>query len=363
MGVGGEPGSWRLRGGAAVGEQAHQRSPVGERVVFGDGAQVLEQAHSRAEPLAGLLPECFGEFAGGVQREGEQVEDDEHVGEGVGAVAEVVLEVVTVLLEDIEGFVLDLPSGAGALGEFGDVGAVDGQAGDEGAAVGDGAVGSRAGDLEPVDAQGVVAIAQRQVGHPAVVVDASPRPGAGADAAGGRTDAVEVLVEGLMAGRLGGEQEVAAAVEHGPAHGLAGVEVVAEVDRAQCGVARAVALQPALGGLALAVLLGEAVAALDELRRQRQRAGVARRHHGGGEHLVEVLGGAVAALAGRAVRAMDGAPASTIVSDFGRLSRAVALPTGVLSLNRSTRTWTANMLRTFWYDTSWMTTVAGRCCP
>ena len=148
---------------AAVGEQDDQRVPVGERVVFGDGAQVLEQAHSRAEPLAGLLPECFGEFAGGVQREGEQVEDDEHVGEGLGAVAEVVFEVVAVLLEDIEGFVLDLPSGAGAVDEFGDVGAVDGQVGDEGAAVGDGAVGSHAGDLEPVHAQGVVAVAQRQV--------------------------------------------------------------------------------------------------------------------------------------------------------------------------------------------------------
>ena len=46
--------------------------------------------YSGAEPLPGLLPEGFGEFAGGVQGEGEQVEDDEHGGEGVPAVAEVV---------------------------------------------------------------------------------------------------------------------------------------------------------------------------------------------------------------------------------------------------------------------------------
>ena len=88
-----------------------------------------------------------------MQGEGEQVEDDEHVGEGVGAVAEVVFEVVAVLLEDVEGLVLDLPSGAGAVGEFGDVVVVDVEAGEEGAAVGDGAVGSGAGALQPVDAQ------------------------------------------------------------------------------------------------------------------------------------------------------------------------------------------------------------------
>ncbi len=58
---------------------------------------MLEQAAAGAEPLAGLLPQGFGEFAGGVQGEGEQVEDDEHGGEGVLAVAEVVFEVAAVL--------------------------------------------------------------------------------------------------------------------------------------------------------------------------------------------------------------------------------------------------------------------------
>ena len=109
--------------------------------------------------------------------------------------------------------------GAGAVGEFGDVAAVDGQAGDEGAAVGDLAAGPRAGDLEPVDAQGVVAVADGQVGHPAVAVDASAGALAGGGAAAGQADAVEVLVEGLVAGGLAGEQEVAAGVEHGAADG------------------------------------------------------------------------------------------------------------------------------------------------
>ena len=89
------------------------------------------------------------------------------------------------------------------------------------------------------------------------------------------------------------------------ADGLAGVRVVAEVHRPQGGATRAVARQPALDGLAFAVLLGGAVPGRHELRGQRQRLRPARRHDGGGEHLVEVLGAAVGALAGRAVVAVD----------------------------------------------------------
>ena len=66
-------------------------------MVFDDGAQVLEQACPGAEAAPGVLPLVFGEFADRVQGEGEQVEDDEHGGEGVLAVAEVVFEVVAVL--------------------------------------------------------------------------------------------------------------------------------------------------------------------------------------------------------------------------------------------------------------------------
>ena len=110
----------------------------------------------------------------------------------------------------------------------------------------------------PVDAQGVVAVADGQVGHPAVAVDPPARAGPGGDAAGGRPDAVEVLVEGLVAGVLAGEQEVAAGVEHRAADGLAGVQVVAEVDRPQCGAAVSVAPQPALDRLPFAREAGPA---------------------------------------------------------------------------------------------------------
>ena len=193
--------------GSAGSEQGQEGGPRREDLIAGDGAHVLEQADSRPELATRLLPQGFGEFAGRVHGEGEQVEDDQNAGEGVLAMAEVVLEMVAVLLEDVEGLVLDLPAGACAGGEFG--------------------------------------------------------------------DAVEVLVEGLVAVRLAGEQEVAAAVEHRPADRLAGVQVVAQIDGPQWGAAGTVALQLALGRLPFAVLLEGAVLGTDERRRQRRRLGLA----------------------------------------------------------------------------------------
>ena len=84
------------------------------------------------------------------------------------------------------------------------------------------------------------------------------------------------------------------------------------MDRAQCGAAVAAGPQPALDRLAFAVLLGGAVLRRDELGGQRQRARLARRHNGGGDHPVEVLGAAVVALAGRAVVAVDVARAEEL---------------------------------------------------
>src|SRR4051812_13481241 len=73
--------------------------------------------------------------------EGEQVHGGEHHGEVLLAVAEVVLEVVAVGLEDVEAFVLDLPSGPSAGHDLGDGVAGDGQRGHESAAVRDLALG------------------------------------------------------------------------------------------------------------------------------------------------------------------------------------------------------------------------------
>jgi hypothetical protein len=46
-----------------------------------------------------FLPRGFGEVTAGVQRESQKVEHDQHTGQGVLAVAEVVFEVIALVLQ------------------------------------------------------------------------------------------------------------------------------------------------------------------------------------------------------------------------------------------------------------------------
>jgi len=66
--------------------------------------------------------------------------------------------------------------------------------------------------------------------------------------------AIHEVIQSLVGFRLGREQEVGAAREHGFADRLAGEQIVAEIDGAQRLHARGVRREPALGGGALAIL-------------------------------------------------------------------------------------------------------------
>src|SRR4051812_12611604 len=80
----------------------------GEDQEGGDGSQVFEEPGSHL--LHRLAPEIFGQIADGMEGESEQVQGDEHGGKIDFAVAEVVFEMVAVVLQNIEAFVLDLPT-------------------------------------------------------------------------------------------------------------------------------------------------------------------------------------------------------------------------------------------------------------
>src|SRR3982751_6692508 len=121
----------------------------------------------------------------------------------------------------------------------------------------------------------------------------------------GEVDAGQILLEGLMRGRLAGEQEVPALREHRLAPRLAGIEVVAKIHRIEPGPAGAVPSKPAPHGAAPAVLLVVPVWRPDELRGERPRVLMAGRDDGGRQESVEVLGGLASTGAGRAVRAVD----------------------------------------------------------
>ena len=116
---------------------------------------------------------------------------------------------------------------------------------------------------------------------------------------------------------LADEKEVRPEVEDQSAQGLAAVQVVAEEDRPVGAQLVAVGGQPALGGVALAVLLalllgqtrlvrGRVLLGLDELRHERQDAVVAVGDDRRREHRMEVLLGLVGPdMADRALRAAD----------------------------------------------------------
>ena len=96
--------SSRCRRGWASGyESGHEDGPRWEDVAGGDGAQVLEEAHSGSEGAARFPPGVFHEVVRGVDGEGQQVEDHRHAGEGLPAIPEIVFEVVAIGFEDIEG--------------------------------------------------------------------------------------------------------------------------------------------------------------------------------------------------------------------------------------------------------------------
>jgi hypothetical protein len=113
--------------------------------------------------------------------------------------------------------------------------------------------------------------------------------------------AVQPVVERLVRRRFGREQKMSADSSNGLAGRLARGEIIAQIDRLQMGILRPVRGEPARGRTGLAILLFRSVLRRDELRLQRQCAVVSGGDEGGRNHLVEMLGLTVGALAGRAV--------------------------------------------------------------
>ncbi len=122
-------------------------------------------------------------------------------------------------------------------------------------------------------------------------------------------DAVDIAEQRGVAIGFHAQDEVGAGRQDLSAHRLFGVEVIAETDRPEAGMARGVAVQPAAGGLGLAVLLGVAVLRGDEFRAQRHRMRVADPDQDRRQHAVTVFGvlGVLAFVldAGLAVLAVD----------------------------------------------------------
>ena len=281
-----------------------------------------------------------------MQRERAQVQRREQVGEALAAVPEVALEVVAVARQAVEPFVLDLPSGAADPGDLRHVVGRDLQAGEERVRVGALAV-TLDHELDPAAQYGGGAVADRHSVHPAVAVPLDLLlVVAGLDPAAGMDEVVmQHFVQALVGTGLADEDEVRPEVVDELAEALAAVQVVAEEDRPVGPQLVDVGRQPALGGVALAVLLalilgqfgplgGGVLLGLDELRHQRDDAVVAVGDDGRRQHAVEVLRGLVLAdMADGALRAQGvealgeevgeevGGEAGEEVADLARLRR------------------------------------------
>src|SRR5580693_6636728 len=238
--------------------------------------------------------------------EGKKVQGDEDGGKVQLAMTEAVLKVVSLGLENIEGFVLDLPAGATAGGEFGDILGSDREVGDEAVVVGDFAGGVENLDLEPVDDEGALAVAQGNVADPAIAVDGVLFTVLDRLLMGRKVYSSDVFRNQRMRGWLADEDEMRADVAHRLAQGLAGEQVVAEIDRIEPGVACAVGHQPPLSSGILAVLLFRAILRRDEFRLERDNLVVPGRDQRRPQHRMEILLLSFAAQPGRAMSTMDG---------------------------------------------------------
>jgi hypothetical protein len=205
-----------------------------------------------------------------------------------------------------------LPPCASAGGQFGDGAGRDREIRDEAVVIGSLTLGIEGLDGEPVDGDGIAGGAQRHGVEPAV-------DGGGAFAAFAdglamflQFSAVEILGDGFMRRRLAGENEVATGIVDGGDDRLTGKQIVTEIDRPKVRDCGTVLGQPALSGVAFAILLLRPVLWRNEFGRQRQDLLVTWGDYAGTKEGVEVFGAAIGAPPRRALRAFD-------------LSRAVVL--------------------------------------
>ena len=142
--------------------------PVLEDNVSRDGPQVLEKTISRPARDYRGSPSQHAKISRGVEGERKQIEGNQNAGQGLLAVSKVVLKIVSVGLEHVEGLVLDLPASPAAGGKLGDGIGRDRKIGDEAVVIGPLSLGIESLDGEPVDRDGIVRGAQRHGVEPAV---------------------------------------------------------------------------------------------------------------------------------------------------------------------------------------------------
>ena len=151
-GVDGRPraGAWRVRGIPEV----KQKQPEG-------GAHLVPERAAGTEEGAHTLIQAIDQLEDLVHEERQQVEHEERLRQVPVAVAEIVLQVVALVLERVERLILDLPTRPPGAYQLGDVVGGGHQVGDPGIAIGNLAVLDDP-ELDEVDERRVGLAVQRQ---------------------------------------------------------------------------------------------------------------------------------------------------------------------------------------------------------
>src|ERR1700722_618279 len=95
--------------------------PGGENNEGGKGYHIGKEPRSLSRHLPCSLPGRLKEIEHRMPGKGQQVEGGQDHGQKLFAVAKIVLECIAMVLHDVEAFILNLPSGAAAGDDIGDV--------------------------------------------------------------------------------------------------------------------------------------------------------------------------------------------------------------------------------------------------
>src|SRR5208283_4775045 len=180
-----------------------------------------------------------------VPGKGEQIEGRQHHREKPLAVAEIVLEFVAVIFQNVEALVLDLPARATAGDDLGDIVFRDGKAGHPRHRVFDLALGVEDLEADPVDQYRILAVAQLNRLDPAIAERLFRIAAADFLLVSAEFGSVDEVVERLVRSRLAGEDEIGAGVLHHLGDRVAGEQIVAQKHGAQRREACAMLAEPA----------------------------------------------------------------------------------------------------------------------
>ncbi len=289
---------------------AEQRMPAVEVLPFCDQVDGQEKPSATRVLTAGSFPSFTQMVTNTMKGKGNQIQSHQCVRQPVAAVAEIVLHVVAIVFQQIKAFIFNLPTRPSACDNGFNVALVHFQGSNKAKSL-CGFVGCDIADpqLDIVDLQCVIAASDGQpVIGPQVAVLLVRFV-----ASRGFLDLY--LVRPVNAGKIieqrfvivcfNTEDKISTGIDDPLAHRLFGIEVIAQINRPQRGVAPGVFLEPPIGGLGLAVLFFVTVLRRHELWTQRHGVAVANANHGGAQYRVVVFGFTAIAKSVAALRTMD----------------------------------------------------------